>query len=453
MSDPLRNKISKLMSQAQSDLAELVAFRSVADSAVEPPTECEKAAQWVVDTFTAAGAEDVTANLTPDGSKTITGSFAGPDGAPTVLLYSHFDVQPGGDPEKWQSPPFELTERDGRWYGRGTADCKGNTIAILTALRALGSEGGADLPVNVKIVVEGSEEQGTGGLDQFVEANPESLRSDAILICDTGNFELGLPTLTSSLRGIANVVVNVKTLEGAQHSGVYGGSAPDALTALIKMLSGLTDVNGNTTIDGLDASQVWDGVEYPPAQFASDAGVLEGVGLAGDGSVPEMVWARPAVTVLGIDAPSVAGAGNTVSAEASAKVSVRVPPGMTGEAARDALARQLESTAPWGAKVTVTSEAVADPFTAAHGGPAYDALVAAMSESYGKDVVTQGQGGSIPLCSLLQELYPQAEIMLLGTEEPLCQIHAPDESVDPSEVEKISLALALFLQRFSAPSR
>lgn len=453
MNNDLQSRISDLMPRAKSDLSELVAFRSVANTDVEPAEECEKAAEWVVDAFSAAGAKEVTANLTPDGSKAITGSFAGPEGAPTVLLYSHFDVQPGLDPALWQSPPFELTERDGRWYGRGTADCKGNTISILTALRALGSEGGAELPVNVKFVVEGSEEQGTGGLDQFVEANPEVLRSDAILICDTGNFELGLPTLTSSLRGIANVVVNVKTLAGAQHSGVYGGSAPDALTALIKMLDGLTDENGNTTIDGLDSSQVWDGVEYSPEQFSSDAGVLEGVGLAGDGSVPEMVWARPAVTVLGIDAPTVAGAGNTVSAEASAKVSVRVPPGMTGAEARDALTTQLESSAPWGAKVTVTSEAVADPFVAAHGGPAYDALVSAMAESYGKDVVTQGQGGSIPLCNLLQELYPESEIMLIGIEEPLCQIHAPDESVDPFEVEKIALALALFIQRFSAPSR
>ncbi|MGK2878429.1 MAG: dipeptidase [Solirubrobacterales bacterium] len=441
------------MSQAKSDLSELVALRSVANTDVEPAEECERAADWVVDAFTNAGAAEVKANVTSDGSKAITGTFPGPQGAPTVLLYSHYDVQPGLDPALWQSPPFELTERGGRWYGRGAADCKSNTIAILTALRALGSEDGAELPVNVKFVVEGSEEQGTGGLDQFVEANPELLRADAILICDTGNFELGLPTLTSSLRGIANVVVNVKTLEGAQHSGVYGGSAPDALTALIQMLAELTDANGNATIEGLDASQGWDGVEYPPAQFAADAGVLEGVGLAGDGSVPEMVWARPAVTVLGIDAPSVAGAGNTVSAEASAKVSVRVPPGMTGADARDALINQLNATAPWGAKVTVTSEAVADPFTAAHGGPAFDALTAAMGESYSRDVVTQGQGGSIPLCTLLQQLYPEAEIMLLGTQEPLCQIHAPDESVDPSEVEKISLALALFLQRFSAPSR
>jgi acetylornithine deacetylase/succinyl-diaminopimelate desuccinylase-like protein len=446
----LAERIAGLMPQAKSDLAELVAFRSVANAEVEPPEECEKAAQWVADTVSAAGAKDVQQNLTSDGSKTITGTFAGPAGAPTVLLYSHYDVQPGLDPALWNSPPFELTERDGRWYGRGAADCKSNTIAILTALRALGSADGAELPVNVKIVVEGSEEQGTGGLDKFVEENPDVLRSDAILICDTGNFELGLPTLTSSLRGIANIVVNVKTMAGAQHSGVYGGSAPDALTALVHMLAGLTDANGNTTIEGLDSSQAWDGVEYPAEQFAKDAGVLDGVGLAGDGSVPEMVWARPAVTVLGIDAPSVATAGNVVTAEASAKVSVRVPPGLTGEQARAAVTKQLEASAPWGAKVTVTAEAVADPFSAAHGGPAYDALVSAMKESYERDVVTQGQGGSIPLCTLLQQLYPEAEIMLIGTQEPLCQIHAPDESVDPFEVEKISLSLALFLEGYAA---
>lgn len=450
MSNELQSRVSDLMPRAKSDLSELVSFRSVANTDVEPAEECEMAAEWVVDAFNAAGATEVTANLTPDGSKAVTGSFAGPEGAPTVLLYSHFDVQPGLDPALWQGPPFELTERDGRWYGRGTADCKGNTISILTALRALGSEDGAELPVNVKFVVEGSEEQGTGGLDQFATANPDVLRADAILICDTGNFELGLPTLTSSLRGIANVVVNVKTLAGPQHSGVYGGAAPDALAALIKLLSGLTDENGNTTISGLEASQVWEGVEYSDEQFSADAGLLEGVGLAGDGSVAEMVWARPAVTVLGIDAPTVAGAGNAVSAEASAKVSVRVPPGMSGEAARDALTRQLESTAPWGAKVTVTSEAVADPFVAAHGGPAYDALVAAMKASYEKDVVTMGQGGSIPLCNLLQQLYPQSEIMLIGIEEPLCQIHAPDESVNPFEIEKIALALALFLRHYAS---
>ncbi len=448
MTEDLRSRVAAEMPAAKQQLTELVAFRSVADANVESPEECAKAAQWVVEAFTTAGVSGVAAHETPDGSKVVLGEIPAPEGAPTVLLYSHYDVQPGDDPAKWNSPPFELTERDGRWYGRGTADCKGNTIATLAALRALGTDSGSALPVGVKIVVEGSEEQGTGGLDQFASGHPELLKADAILICDSGNFELGLPTLTTSLRGIANVIVRVKTMAGPQHSGVYGGAAPDALGALITMLDGLTDADGNTTLDGLDSTQVWDGVEYPPAQFASDAGVLDGVGLAGTGSVPEMVWARPAVTVLGIDAPDVSGAINAVNAGAAAKVSVRVPPGLTGEQARDALVAQLEKSAPWNAKVEFETEAVADPFTASLGGRAHDALTDALAEAYAKDTVTMGQGGSIPLCNLLQQLYPEAEILLLGVEEPLCQIHAPDESVHPDEVEKIALAIARFLQTY-----
>ena len=445
MASDLESRVAAQMSLAKADLAELVGFRSVADAGVEDPAECEKAAAWVVERFAEAGVADVKAHETPDGSKVVIGEIAAPQGAPTVLLYSHYDVQPEGDPTKWQSPAFELTERDGRWYGRGTADCKGNTVATLAALRALGTDQGAQLPVGVKIVVEGSEEQGTGGLDRFAEANPQLLAADTMLICDSGNFELGLPTLTTTLRGIANVVVEVETMAGPQHSGVYGGAAPDALGALIQMLAGLTDDRGNTTLAGLDATQQWDGVDYTPQQFAADAGVLEGVGLAGDGSVPEMIWARPSVTVLGIDAPGVSGAVNAVSAHARAKVSVRVPPGMTGAAARDALVAQLRANAPWGAKVTTVSDAVADPFVGASSGGAFDAMSAALAEAYGREAVTMGQGGSIPLCNLLAELHPNAEILLLGVEEPLCAIHAPNESVDPSEIERIALALALFL--------
>ena len=449
MNADLKSLVAAQMPQAKSELAELVGFRSVADPAVEDPAECEKAATWVVERFAEIGFEDVKAHETPDGSEVVIGEIPASEGAPTVLLYSHYDVQPGGDESKWTSPPFELTERDGRWYGRGTADCKGNTVATLAALRALGTDKGKALPVGVKVVVEGSEEQGTGGLDRFAEANPQLLAADAMLICDSGNFEPGLPTLTTTLRGIANVIVEVETLAGPQHSGIYGGASPDALGALIQMLAGLTDANGNTTIEGLDASQKWSGVDYSPEQFSADAGLLDGVTLAGDGSVAEMLWARPAVTVLGIDAPDVAGAVNAVNGHARAKVSVRVPPGMTGTEARDALVAQLEASAPWNARVSITTEAVADPFNGAASGAAFDAASAALAQAYGKDTVTMGQGGSIPLCTLLAELHPEAEILLLGVEEPNCQIHAPNESVDPTEVERIALALALFLSSYS----
>ena len=220
-----------------------------------------------------------------------------------MLLYAHYDVQPPLDDSAWRTPPFELTEVDGRWYGRGAADCKGNILAHLLALRALGN----DVPVNLKLVVEGSEEQGTGGLEAFVASHPDLLRADTILVCDTGNAAVGHPAATVTLRGMVNVVVTVEAMASELHSGMFGGAAPDALAALIAMLASLRDQQGNTTVTGLDNAQTWTGAPYPPEQFRSDAGVLEGVSLLGDGSVSDMLWARPAVTVLGIDCPAVTG--------------------------------------------------------------------------------------------------------------------------------------------------
>jgi acetylornithine deacetylase/succinyl-diaminopimelate desuccinylase-like protein len=217
-------------------------------------------------------------------------------------LYCHYDVQPVSD--GWNTPAWQLTPKDGRWFGRGSADCKGNVIAHLTALRALG---GGDFPIGVKLVAEGSEEQGTGGLEDFVPQNAELLAADAILVCDTGNFQLGTPTLTTSLRGVVIVELVVRTLEGPMHSGMYGGGAPDALQALIWMVASLRDEHGDTTVRGLDNTQSWSGIAYPAARFRTDARVLDGVDLVGTGTVGDMLWARPALTVLSIETPFVDG--------------------------------------------------------------------------------------------------------------------------------------------------
>ncbi len=447
MSDrELAARINELMPQAKVDLAELVAFRSVADPAQFPPEECERAAAWVVDAFTAAGLEEVVAHETPDGSKAVLGHRPAPPGKPTVLLYCHYDVQPPLGEEEWETPVFELTERDdGRWYGRGSADCKGNLVAHLTALRALGEE----LQVGVKVIAEGSEEQGTGGLDGLVEQQPSLLAAEAIVICDSGNFELGLPTLTTSLRGVVTLLVSVKTLRGPLHSGVFGGPAPDALGALVAILAGLRDEHGDVTIAGLAEPRPWEGIEYPPERFSRDAGVLDGVRLTGTGSVAEMLWARPALTVVGIDAPPVVGSAMAVPAEARARVSLRLPPGVAAEDAAAALEAQLRAAAPWGAEVEIERQVLADPFLGSSSGPAFDGLGAALAEAYGRPYVTQGQGGSIPLCNTLAATYPEAEIMLIGVEEPGCLIHAPNESVDPLEIERIALAEAIFLSRYA----
>ncbi|MFL6128457.1 MAG: dipeptidase [Mycobacteriales bacterium] len=441
----LRDRISGLMGQARAELAELVAIRSVADPRQFPPEECLRAAEWVRDRFAGVGFVDLELAETADGSRAVIGARPAADpAAPTVLLYAHYDVQPPLDDEAWRTPPFALTQVDGRWYGRGAADCKGNILMHLTALRALGDE----LPVNLKLVLEGSEEQGTGGLEDYVPRHADQLRADAILVCDTGNVAVGVPAATVSLRGLANIVVAVEALGSEVHSGMYGGPAPDALAALISMLATLRDAAGNTTISGLDNTQTWTGVDYPAEMFRSDATVLDGASLLGDGSVPDLLWARPAVTVLGLDCPPVVGSTAAIQPRAAARLNLRVPPGVDAVAAQDALVAHLQAAAPWGVRVSVQREGTGAPFLAEQGGRAYAAMSAALQEAYGRPAATLGQGGSIPLCNVFADTYPDAEIILIGVEEPRALIHAPNESVDPTEIANMALAEALFLQRY-----
>ncbi|WDT90578.1 dipeptidase [Streptomyces sp. SCSIO-PteL053] len=445
---PIPETVASLMPRAREELAELVAFQSVADPAVFPRSECEGAANWVADALRAEGFTDVALLDTPDGTQSVYGYLAGPAGAPTVLLYAHYDVQPPLDESAWISPPFELTERDGRWYGRGAADCKGGFIMHLLALRALKADGG--VPVSVKVIAEGSEEQGTGGLERYAEAHPELLRADTIVIGDTGNFRVGLPTVTATLRGMTMLRVQLDTLEGNLHSGQFGGAAPDALAAMIQLLASLRAEDGTTTVDGLTGDADWDGIQYPEAEFRRDAKVLDGVELIGTGTVADRIWARPAVTVIGIDCPAVVGATPSVQASARAQISLRVPPGHDAAEATKLLTAHLESRAPWGARVKVEQVGQGQPFRADMSSPAYQAMADAMRDAYpGQEMQSSGMGGSIPLCNTLAGLYPEAEILLIGLSEPEAQIHAVNESVSPEELERMSVAEALFLRNYA----
>src|SRR4051794_21931003 len=435
------------MPRVRSELAELVSIRSVADARQFPPEECARAANWVVDAFREEGFTDIGLHETADGSNAVVGSRPGPGPqAPTVLLYAHYDVQPPLDDDAWRTPPFELTEVDGRWFGRGSADCKGNILMHLTALRALGD----DVPVNLKLVVEGSEEQGTGGLEDFVPKHADLLSADAILVCDTGNAAVGEPAVTVSLRGMVNVVVHVEALPGELHSGMFGGPAPDALAALVSILASLRDESGETTVRGLRHDQTWSGAPYPIEQFRSDAGMGGGEALLGSGSVSDMLWARPALTILGIDCPPVVGSTAAIVPRASARLNLRIPPGTDPDVAEKALRDHLVAAAPWGVHVDVETEATGSPFSAQTDGPAYRAIAWAMEEAFGSPMVSLGQGGSIPLCNVFAETYPGAELILMGVEEPQALIHAPNESVDPNEIKGMALTEALFLERYAA---
>ncbi|MFF9362296.1 dipeptidase [Streptomyces griseoluteus] len=448
-SNPVAETVASLMPRAKAELTELVAFRSVADFEQFPRSESEGAANWIVDALTAEGFTDVALLDTPDGTQSVYGYLPGPEGAKTVLLYAHYDVQPPLDEAGWTTPPFELTERDGRWYGRGAADCKGGLIMHLLALRALKANGG--VPVHVKVIAEGSEEQGTGGLERYAQAHPELLSADTIVIGDTGNFRVGLPTATTTLRGMTMLRVQVDTLAGNLHSGQFGGAAPDALAALIRLLDSLRAEDGSTTVDGLTADAPWEGLEYGEEQFRSDAKVLDGVGLIGDGSVADRLWARPAVTVIGIDCPPVVGATPSVQAGARAQISLRVPPGVDAAEATKLLTAHLEAHVPWGARVSIEQVGQGQPFRADTTSPAYQAMADAMAVAYpGETMQYAGQGGSIPLCNTLAGLYPEAEILLIGLSEPEAQIHAVNESVSPEELERLSVAEALFLTNYAA---
>ena len=433
------------MPRARDDLARLVALRSVANPAVEPVSECRAAATLVADLFSEAGVDGIRAHPTPDGSLAVLGRTAGPPGAPAVLLYSHYDVVPAGDLDGWKTPPWELTEREGRWYGRGSADCKGNLVAGLVALRALREVLGG-WPVEVAVACEGSEEQSSGGMEALARARPELVQCDALLLADTGNVEAGLPTLTTSLRGTGSVLMTVRTMRHAAHSGMFGGAAPDALQALLTALASLRDATGETTIDGLDHSGVWDGAPFDSNRFRDDAGLLEGVApLTGNGTIGDLLWARPAATVLAIDCPPVSQVTAAAQGEARAVVNLRVPAETDAAAAQQLLVRHLRAHTPFGAEVDLRPVSLGKGFRARTDGPAYAAMRRAMRAAFGRDPVTTGQGGSIPLATALAELVPEAEIMLLGVEEPASRIHAPGESVDPDELRRTALAQALFL--------
>lgn len=450
----LRNHITAQRDTIKQQLTELVAFPSV-HGTEETAQACRDAATATVAMFADAGVE-LTQHNTIDGSIALSGTLPGslPESDPnakTVLLYSHYDVQPAGDIAAWTDDPWTLTERDGRWYGRGTADCKGNVVMHLAALRAL-REVNANQPMpTIKIIVEGSEERGSAGLNNLIATQPDLFQADVILIADVGNAEVGQPTLVTTLRGTADIDVRVDTLKQPVHSGMFGGAAPDALAALIRILDSLRDETGATSIDGLDCAQKWDGLEYDADTFRSDAGVLDGVSLTTDGTsntVSDLTWARPAVIVTGIDCPPATNAVNAIPAIATAHINFRIPSGVDPQQAQDALVAHIEAHAPWNVKLTITRDELAYPFGTDTDGDVVKQVSAALEAAYGKSTANMGEGASIPLCATLLEAVPNADIALFGVEEPQCAIHSADESVDPHEIRDIAIAEAIFLGNF-----
>jgi len=442
MSD-LVERVREVLPSVRRDLEDLVRIESVwADPARRP--EVQRSADAVAKLLSEAGFSDVQI-VSEGGAPAVIARHPAPPGSPTVLLYAHHDVQPEGDHGQWQSPPFEPTERDGRLYGRGSADDKAGIATHLAAFRA---HGGAP-PVGVTVFVEGEEESGSPSLARLLAAHRDVLASDVIVIADSDNWSTDVPSLTVSLRGLADCIVEVATLDHGLHSGLWGGVAPDALSALVRLLASLHDDDGNVAIAGVYEGKAGD-VDYSAERVREEAGLLDGVSEIGSGSVPQRLWAKPAITVIGIDTTSIEKSSNTLIPRARAKVSMRVAPGGDPREHLAALTRHLEQHAPWGAQVTVTPGDMGQPYAIDASGPVYDAARAAFRQAWGNEPVDTGVGGSIPFIAEFAAAFPSAKILVTGVEDPRTQAHSINESLHLGVLERAATAEALLLRNLGS---
>lgn len=443
MADDLHTAVAELMPGVRADLERLVRIPSVSAPGFDP-AEVRRSAEATAEILEAAGLEGVRFLEIEGAHPAVLGARPAPAGAPTVLLYAHHDVQPPGDPALWDTPPFEPTEREGRLYGRGSSDDKAGIAVHEAALRALGN----DLPVGITAFIEGEEEIGSPTLRTFLERYGDLLRSDVIVVADSGNLRVGQPALTTSLRGLVDCVVEVRTLDHGVHSGMYGGAFPDALTVLCRVVATLHDDRGEVAIDGLVATDA-DPLDLTEEELRRDAGSVEGLELIGRGGLTSRLWSKPAVSVLAIDATSVAEASNTLIPAARAKVSLRLAPGDDPERGMDALVEHLKKNTPWGAEVTVTPGASGRPFAVKTEGPVYEAARAAFEEAYGNPAVEMGMGGTIPLVAAFSERYPDTSILLTGVADADSRPHGANESVDLGDLHRGSLGEALLLRKLA----
>jgi acetylornithine deacetylase/succinyl-diaminopimelate desuccinylase-like protein len=435
----------RLMPQLKSDLSRLVAIESISAPNFPESTHSSllEAYEAVVELFRDAGVRILDPLKLPATAPVVMGEIPAPEGAPTILLYSHYDVVPVGDESKWESPPFEATERDGAIYGRGTADTKSNILMHVGALRAWDGRP----PVGIKVVIEGMEEVGSA-FSTYPSSHPDLFDADAMVIGDMGSFRPGVPTLTVALRGMAMLTVEARTLAGPKHSGQFGGAAPDALLALLRGLDSLLDENGDVRVPGLRREE-WKGASYSDDEFRELAEIEPGTPFFGTGGLGERLWTGPAITVTGIDVLPVDRAVNAVVPYARAKLSLRVHPEQDPTDAQAVLISYLEGLRPFGVPLVAHAAETGQGFAAATSGPAYAAARDALGSAWGSETVSFASGGSIPLVNALQEAVPRAEMLLIGTTDGFANIHAPNERVLIDEFEKATIAEAEFFGRFA----
>ena len=434
--------VERVLPSAIADLHRLISIPSIS-SMPEHDADVAACADAVSGLFRDLGASEVKL-LDGGGKPAVWANFPGPEGTPTVLLYAHYDVQPTGDTDAWTSPAFEPTERDGRLYARGSADDKGGVALHVAALRVFDGKP----PVGVKVFIEGEEEVGSPSMPTLLDRYRDELAADVYVVADSVNWEVGKPSLTTSLRGVADCQVTVSTLAEGLHSGQFGGVVPDALTALCRLLATLHDDAGNVAIEGLVTGTAPD-LDYPEDRLLEETGLLEGVSQIGDGSVVERMWFKPAASVLAIDATPVAKASNTLIPSARAKVSVRLVPGQDPAAAAKALEEHLRRNAPWGAHVDVVAGQGGAPGRITLEGERAEAAKTAFREAFGVDAVEIGCGGSIPIVAEFADRNPDALVLVTAVTDPNSRMHGIDESLDLGDFAKAALAETLLLNNLA----
>ena len=440
--DEVRTKVHDLMPDLLADHAEMVGTASVAFPGYTPEP-VHQMVEFVRQKLHDAGVTDAQLMDVPTGYPPIYGTIPGPEGAPTVVLYAHCDVQPAPQEQGWTSDPWTATTKDdGRIYGRGAADDKGGLAIHLGTLRYFQGRP----PCTIKVIIESMEET-ESNLEAFVQAHPELFACDVFVVCDMGNLRVGEPVLTTTLRGDVACVVTVRTLEHPLHSGMFGGPAPDAMMALARLLASLQNDDGSVAVDGVTSFE-WTGPEFAEADFRASADLLPSTAVLGADEVGSRLWSKPSINAIGLDMTSIADSSNVLVPQARAKISMRIVPGSDPTEELDALVAHLESHAPWGATVEVQRTKEARPFRGASDGPAFAAARQAMHDAFGKEPGDVGSGGSIPLLHHLSQAAPNAEFLLWGPEDlAKSRIHASDESVDPKEIEDMIVTQVRLLER------
>lgn len=440
------SRVNAGFDKAKSELIDFVQIPSVSASSFDQTTLVESA-NWVAERAKQLGLDTEVIQLQTEDGRTgrpaILASRPAEEGKPTILLYAHHDVQPPGDSAHWDSEPFVADERDGRLYGRGTADDKAGVVLHLAAIEA------ADPGVGIRLFIEGEEEVGSPTFVDFLNTYKDRLEADAIVVADSNNWKVGTPSLTTSLRGVARLDVTLTALDHALHSGMYGGPVLDAVTLAARLIATLHDEEGNVAIEGLLHEDNVD-VDYPEEDLRRDAGVLEGMKLAGSGSFTSRLWTKPAISVIGMDVTSVDLASNTLIPSVNMLLSLRVAPGQDSKEAAVLFEKHLRKHAPFGAHLDISVAECGPAFQAGEETDVIRDARWALKTAWDTEPVDIGVGGSIPFISDLAEVFPDAEILVTGVEDPDTRAHSENESLHIEDWRKAIIAEALLLSRLGA---